>query len=60
MHQSIVASTILVIALIAAVWGHSIIVHGPGKGDSRASSAIDVMQMMKNAKGLSEQTYPAY
>ena len=60
MHQSIVSSTILVIALVAAVWGYSIIVHGSGKGDARASSAIDVMQMMKNAKGLSEQNYPAY
>ena len=61
MHQSIVSSTILVIALVAAaVWGHSIFVHGPGKGDTRASSAIDVMQMMTNAKGLSEQNYPAY
>ena len=60
MHQSIVSSTILVIALVAAVWGHSTIMHGPGKGDARASSAIDVMQMMTNAKGLSEQNYPAY
>jgi len=60
MHRSIVASTILVIALVAAVWGHAIIVNGSGKGDARASSGVDVMQMMKNAKDLSEQNYPAY
>jgi hypothetical protein len=55
-----VASTVLVIALVAAVWGHSIIAHGPDDAKVGASNSTDVMQMMKKAKGLPEQNWPAH
>lgn len=61
MRQTIVvASTLLAVALVAVAWTHSIIGHRADTAKAGASNSIDIMQLMKNAKGLPEQNYPAY
>jgi len=55
----IVASTALVTA-IAAGWGATIVAHSPKNPPSvAASSSIDVMKMMKDAKNLPEERFDA-
>jgi hypothetical protein len=55
--------TIIVAAITAAVsiWGTSMIIAHSAKtaGVSKASSSIDVMQMMRDAKNLPEEKFDA-
>jgi hypothetical protein len=61
MHQTIVAaSIILIVALVAGVWAHSYIAASPDAAKAGASNSTDIMQMMKKAKGLPEQNWPAH
>jgi hypothetical protein len=56
----VVASALLVVALMVAMWGSTIIAHPPTSSKAEASNSIDVMQMMKRAKGLPEQSFDAH
>ena len=61
MRQTImVASIISVVALAAAVWGPSIIGHGPDMAKAGAASSVNPMQIMKKANGLPEENWPAH
>lgn len=62
MHRiSIPASIALITAMIAISGATVIIAHSSRQPSAApASTSIDVMQMMRNAKGLPEQQYDAY
>jgi hypothetical protein len=61
MPQSIVVvCAVILVALIGAVWGSNLIAHTPASSKAEASGSIDVMQMMKKANSLSEESFPAH
>jgi hypothetical protein len=61
MRQNIiVASVIALVTVIAAVWGTIIIAHAPKQAAASAASSIGVLQMMKSARNLPEETFDAH
>jgi len=62
MRYTMILATAALIAAIVAIWGASIILAHPQKGADAAAAAasIDVMGMMKNAKGLPDQQFDAH
>jgi hypothetical protein len=62
MRQTVIvaATTALVTALVAS-WGTTIIVANTEKPEAAtASTSIDVMKMMRDAKGLPEEKFDAH
>jgi hypothetical protein len=62
MRQTIVASaTTALVTAIVAVWGTAVIIaHTDKRPEMMASMTIDVMKMMRDAKGLPEEKFDAY
>lgn len=62
MRYTMILTTAALIAAIPAIWGATAILAKPRNGADAAPAAtsIDVMGMMKNAKGLPEQQFGAY
>ena len=59
MRQTVIA-TALVIAIVA-IWGATVITaNSPRTGTVPASTSVDVMQMMKDAKNLPDQRFDAH
>ena len=61
MRQTIIITAFAAIAATFAIWG-AMAVANPQKQKSatHTSGAVDVMQMMRNAKDLPEQHYDAH
>ena len=49
-----------VVAAIVAAWGAGVITAHSPKTATPASSSVDVMQMMKDAKNLPDQSFDAH
>ena len=62
MRKMMILTTAALIAAIPVIWGATAILAKPQKGASAAPAAtsIDVMQMMKSAKGLPDQQFDAH
>jgi hypothetical protein len=63
MRQTVVVAAITaVITAIIVSWGTSVIVAHSAKGSPsvKASSSVDVMQLMKNSKNLPEERFDAH
>jgi hypothetical protein len=61
MRQTIVvASTIVLVTAVAAIWGTSIVAHAPKNQEAASmASSIGIMQMMKGSTNLPEETFDA-
>jgi hypothetical protein len=60
MRQTTIVAITALITTIVAIWGTSVI-DSPRKASAApASGAIDVMQMMKDARHLPDQQFSAY
>ena len=62
MRYTMILATAALIAAIPAIWGATAVLAKPQKGADAAAAAasIDVMGMMKNAKGLPDQQFDAH
>jgi hypothetical protein len=62
MRQTIIASaTTALLTAVVAIWGTAtIIAHTEKHPEALASSSIDVMKMMRDAKGLPEESFDAH
>jgi hypothetical protein len=62
MRQTVVAVTATLVTLIAAIWGTNEFTAKSQQfvGAAPASIAIDVMKMMRDAKGLPEEKFDAH
>jgi len=62
MHQTVIVATIVLVAAIVAIWGATAISgNSPRQATAApASTSIDVMQMMKDAKNLPDQQFDAH
>jgi hypothetical protein len=58
----IIASTTALVSAIVAIWGTTVIIAQMQKYPeaATASTSIDVMKMMSDAKGLPEERYDAH
>ena len=59
-RANIIIGTIALMTALVAIWNTSGIIANPRKADFVASPSVDVMQMMKDMKGLPEQQYDAF
>jgi len=62
MRQTVIASaTTALVTAIVAIWGTAVFIGHPEKhSEAVASTSIDVMKMMSDAKGLPEEKYDAH
>lgn len=61
MHRPTIIATVLIIATVAILGATVINANSPRLATATpASTSIDVMQMMKNAKNLPEERYDAH
>ena len=62
MRQTVIASaTTALVTAIVAIWGTAVFIGHPEKHpEAVASTSIDVMKMMRDAKGLPEEKYDAH
>ena len=64
MRKMMIIVTAAMIAAIPAIWGATAILAKAHKATAAApapaATSLDVMEMMKNAKGLPEQQFDAY
>jgi hypothetical protein len=62
MHRISIPASIALVAAIIAISGATVIIAHSSRqpGVAQASTSIDVMQMMRNAKDLPEQQYDAH
>jgi hypothetical protein len=62
MRHTIILATAALVAAILAIWGATTILATPqGRADVMpASTSLGVIQMMQNAKGLSQEQYDAH
>ena len=63
MHQTvIVAATTALVTAIVAIWGTTIIIAHTERppAAAMASTSIDVLKMMRDAKGLPEEQFDAH
>ena len=63
MRQTVmVAATTALVSTIVAIWGTTVMIAQIQKhsADPAAATSIDVMKMMREAKGLPEESYEAH
>jgi hypothetical protein len=62
MRQTVIASaTTALVTAIVAIWGTAVVIgHTEKHSEAMASTSIDVMKMMRDAKGLPEERFDAH
>ena len=62
MRQTVITSaTTALVTAIVAIWGTAVFIgHHEKRPEALASTSIDVMKMMRDAKGLPEEKFDAH